>query len=76
MALRRAETPDEPTKRYPVQFLALAALLSTVLPMGAAVLWEARIRRINDSRQLERLGNVPVLAEVARLPVRHSVAGS
>ena len=74
--LRRAEAPDEPSKRYPVQFLALAALLSTVLPLGAAVLWEARIRRINDSRQLECLGNVSVLAEVARLPVRHSVAGS
>ena len=39
------------------------------------MLWEARIRRINDSRQLERLGNVSVLAEVAQLPVRHSVAG-
>lgn len=73
--LRRAEAPDEPTKRYPVQYLALAAVLSLVLPVGTAVLWESRIRRINDARQLERLPNLPVLAEVARLPLRHAVAG-
>ena len=49
--------------------------LSLMFPFALAVAWERFIRRISDSHQLSNEANLPVVGEVASLPVRRLSAG-
>jgi succinoglycan biosynthesis transport protein ExoP len=73
--LRRAETPVMPVEMFPVKAVTVVSLAGLLLPFGIAVLWERLARRVSDSQQVEEHLNVPVLAEIARLPVRTGRSG-
>ena len=68
--MQRATPPDRPAQAFPLQAWAIAFLASLGLPLVASVLWEVRVCRITTSRQLEQMPNLPLLAEVPRLPLR------
>jgi len=71
--LRPAEPPRKPVEAIPYRNLVLAFLAGLFSPFGLAVLWERFVRRVSDARQLGQESRLPVLGEIARLPVRASV---
>lgn len=68
--MRPAAKPAGPVESLPLRNLAAAVLFSGCLPFGLALLWELSVRRIGDARQLSQLSSLPVVGEIARLPVR------
>lgn len=58
----------EPMGLWKTLLCAIAA--SLVMPFGLAVLWERAACRITSADQLENQIELPVIGEVARLPVR------
>jgi receptor protein-tyrosine kinase len=68
--LQRAEQPIRPVESLPLRNLAAAILASGCLPFGLALAWELSVRRISDSEQLSQHGALPVVGEVAKLPMR------
>jgi capsular exopolysaccharide synthesis family protein len=68
--LRRAETPAGPVESLPLRNLAAAIFASGCLPFGLALLWELSVRRIGDVDQLSQHSSLPVVGEVAKLPMK------
>ena len=68
--LQRAEEPIRPVESLPLRNLAAAIFVSGCLPLGLALVWELSVRRISDSDQLSHHGALPVVGEVAKLPMR------
>jgi len=68
--LKEAVAPSSPIERFPVMPLGLAAAFSLCLPFGLAILREAVVRRIANTKELEQHAPAPVVAEVVRLPSR------
>ncbi len=68
--MRPAEEPQGPVESLPIRNLAAAVLISGCFPFGLALLWELSVRRIGDSQQLSQLAALPVVGEIARLPMR------
>jgi polysaccharide biosynthesis transport protein len=68
--LQRAEPPIGPVESLPLRNLAVAILASGCLPFGLALLWELSVRRIGDVDQLSQHSSLPVVGEVAKLPMR------
>ena len=50
--------------------MMMVALPAFLFPFALAVLWELLVRRVSDRHQLEEQSNLPVVGEVATLPVR------
>ncbi len=73
--LQRAETPAMPVEMFPLKAMTVASLAGLFLPFGLAVIWERLARRVSDSQQVEEHVRAPVLAEIARLPVRTGRSG-
>ncbi|HUT90269.1 MAG TPA: polysaccharide biosynthesis tyrosine autokinase [Thermoguttaceae bacterium] len=70
---QQAETPKKPVEVVPYKQILLGSLAGLCLPFGLAVLWERVVRRVSDARQLGQQSQLPVVGEIARLPVRTSV---
>jgi capsular exopolysaccharide synthesis family protein len=70
----QAELPRVPVQSIPYKQIILAVLASLALPFGLVVLWERIVRRVTDAEQLEEQSSLGVIGEVARLPVRTSLA--
>ena len=45
-------------------------MASGCLPLGLALVWELSVKRISDVEQLSQHGALPVVGEVAKLPMR------
>jgi capsular exopolysaccharide synthesis family protein len=65
-----ARAPQGPVEILPYKKLALAVLVCLCLPFGLAVGWEALVRRIGGSDDLEQQLQLAVLGEITRLPRR------
>lgn len=68
--MRRAEEPSGPVESLPLRNLAAAIFVSGCFPFGLALLWELSVRRISDSEQLSQHTSLPVVGEIAKLPIR------
>jgi len=68
--MRRATEPSGPVESLPLRNLAAAIFVSGCFPFGLALLWELSVRRIGDSEQLSQQTSLPVVGEIARLPIR------
>ena len=68
--MRPAAQPFAPVESLPMRNLAAAVFFSGCFPFGLALLWELSVRRIGDADQLSRKTSLPVVGEIARLPVR------
>ena len=71
--LKEAEPPKKPVELVPYKKILMGALAGLFFPFGLAVLWERIVRRVSDARQLGQQSQLPVVGEIARLPVRTSV---
>lgn len=65
-----AEVPRKPISEVPWKKIFMAGGAAFLFPFGIALLWEFRIRRVSDSAVLEDSGRIPIVGEVASLPVR------
>lgn len=68
--LAEARVPNKPIAIAPVKPMAVGTAASLALPFILAILWEIRVRRIDNAGELEKAAQMPVVAEVAHLPVR------
>ncbi len=68
--LQRAEPPLGPMETIPLRNLAAIILVSGCIPFGLALLWELSVRRIADADQLAQQSALPVVGEIAKLPMR------
>jgi len=69
--LRQAATvPTRPVESVPTKKIAAASFVSLLFPFGLAVLWEFFVRRVNSAQQVQEHAHLPVIGEIARLPVR------
>lgn len=66
-----AKTPQVPVERQPYKRMGMFAAAGLLLPFALVVLWEGYVRRVGDVTQL-RKSQLPVVGEVAALPVRSS----
>jgi capsular exopolysaccharide synthesis family protein len=75
---QEATPPSRPVQALPYKNILFGSLAGLCLPFALAVLWERFVRRVSDARQLGQQAQLPVLGEIARLPVRSGVfsAGS
>lgn len=67
--LRSAEAAKGPVVEAPYAGMGIASLLFFV-PFGLVGTWEHLVKRVSSMRQLEESANLPVIGEVARLPVQ------
>lgn len=68
--LSSAEPPLGPVESLPLRNLAVAIFASGCFPFALALLWELSVRRIGDVDQLSYHASLPVVGEVAKLPMR------
>ncbi|MFW6107023.1 MAG: polysaccharide biosynthesis tyrosine autokinase [bacterium] len=68
---KEATPPQVPVEVLPVKKLSLLSLALFALPFSLAVGWELLVRRVGDADRLEQDAQVPVVGEIARLPVRN-----
>jgi capsular exopolysaccharide synthesis family protein len=68
--MQRAVAPAAPVEVFPFRNVMLAALMGFAMPFGLALGWEKLICRVGDASNLEMLSHLPVLGEIAQLPVR------
>jgi capsular exopolysaccharide synthesis family protein len=74
--LERATPPKVPVEELPYKLLALAAAAGMGFPMLLGLLLDLRSRRVDDAAQLEARSKLPVLAEIAAIPVRKQGKGA
>ncbi len=65
-----ATVPIEPVEVIPWKKMFAGGGAVFLIPFGIALLWEIRVRRISDSQTLEESARLPIIGEVAALPVR------
>ena len=70
--VREALTPKLPEKSAPWNWLLIALTGSFSVPFAICVLWERFVKRVNTIEQLRREALMPVVGEIARLPVRNA----
>jgi capsular exopolysaccharide synthesis family protein len=70
--LQRGEPASGPVETIPLRNLAAVILASGCLPFGLALIWELSVKRIADADQLTQKAALPVVGEVAKLPMRFS----
>lgn len=70
-----AEVPTRPVEASPLKRIAMASMIAFVFPFGLATLWEHFVRRVSDAKQLVEESHVPVVGEIAHLPVRRVFGG-
>ncbi|HAY82578.1 MAG TPA: hypothetical protein DCY79_22450 [Planctomycetaceae bacterium] len=66
--LKSASPPVKPAVIAPWKNMLMGGGIALLIPFGLAVLWELRVGRITDSKQIEKQSQLPVLAEIARFP--------
>ena len=66
-----ARTPEAPIVAIPFKQMELFGIAAFCLPFAMAVAWEAIVRRISGSDELEQHLHLAVLGEISRLPTRH-----
>ncbi len=71
--LRTATTPTAPVELLPFKKIGVLCLALFCLPFGLAVAWELVVRRVSDADRLEQDTQLPVIGEIARLPLRRPV---
>ena len=59
-----------PVEALPLKQMLLFGGLSLIFPLGLAFLWELRVRRVSDGQVLEQASQLPVIGQIASLPVR------
>ena len=69
-----AQASNRPVRSLPMPKIILGVLAGLCLPFGLAVGWEFLIQRVSDAQQLEQRAQLPVVAEVSRLPIRARVS--
>ena len=68
--IREATVPRLPAGSGPWKKMVAAGGAVFFIPFGIALLWEIRVRRISDPSVLEDHTQIPIIGEVAALPVR------
>ncbi|MBI3466178.1 MAG: polysaccharide biosynthesis tyrosine autokinase [Planctomycetes bacterium] len=69
-----AKPPTLPVQQLPYRNLMMATTAGFGLPFIFAVLWELRLRRVNDAQQLQEHSELEVLGEIASFPARFAKA--
>lgn len=69
--LQRAETPTRPISPRTRVNIAIALLLGLMGGVGLALVLESLDERLRDADEVERVANLPVLAELPYLPPRN-----
>ena len=64
----KASVPGRPVESIPWKKIALAGAATFIFPFILAFLWEMKIRRVNDTAQLESSASLQVVGEIARIP--------
>lgn len=67
---KEATPPKVPVEVLPMKKLSLLSLALFAFPFSLAVGWEMLVRRVGDADRLEQDAQVPVVGEIACLPVR------
>lgn len=70
--LHDATPPLTPAEKLPTKQLIMFCGLSLGLPFGLALLWEIRVRRVSHAGDVEQQSKVPVVGEIANLPVQRA----
>jgi capsular exopolysaccharide synthesis family protein len=70
--IQLATVPQVPVELLPWKQLLVSVLASLCLPFGLCALWEKSVRRVTCIEQLQREASLPVVGEIARLPVRQA----
>ncbi|MHC4401897.1 MAG: polysaccharide biosynthesis tyrosine autokinase [Planctomycetota bacterium] len=65
-----ATVPTRPVNAIFGKGMVLGVLAALCIPFGLAVLWEFFARRVSSAEQIQSQTRLPVVAEIARLPVR------
>jgi capsular exopolysaccharide synthesis family protein len=68
--MSEASPPKKPVELVPYKMILLGSLAGFGFPFGLALLWERFVRRVSDARDLGKCAQLPVIGEIARLPVR------
>lgn len=68
--IQNATPPAVPMESIPWKLLLIVSACSLSMPLGFCLLWERSMRRVTSVEQLQYELSVPVLGEIARLPVR------
>ena len=68
--IQDASAPAMPLATIPWKQLLAALLGSLALPYALCALWERSVRRVTSAEQLQQESSLPVVGEIARLPLR------
>lgn len=68
--LRPANVPTIPVERMPWKQVTVFGFGAFCIPFALALLWEMRVRRVSDTTALEQTSHLPVIGEIASLPMR------
>jgi polysaccharide biosynthesis transport protein len=68
--LQGARVPVRPDEEIPLKKMLMAALAAMMVPFGLAVGTEMLFGRVSSRRQLESIGQLSVVGEIANLPRR------
>lgn len=68
--MRKADPPKTPVELLPLKKIGLLCTALFFLPFGLAFAWELYVRRVSDMQGLEQHTQLPVIGEIARLPMR------
>lgn len=68
---RKARTPTKPTGTGPTKKVLMFAVPLFFLPFGLALLWEWKLKRVNDLGSIKDTAKLPIVGEIATLPGRH-----
>lgn len=70
--IQDARVPEVPVEAIPWKPLLAAIAASLSLPFALCVFWERAMRRITSMEQLQQEVMIPVVGEIARLPLRRN----
>jgi capsular exopolysaccharide synthesis family protein len=73
--LTAATPPPAPMELFPLKKVGVAGLGGFMIPFLLAVLWEMRVRRIADPKQIQTELSLQVLGEITTVPMRSMIPG-
>ena len=68
MLIEPATVPPHPVEPLPFKMLVLASVGTFLLPIAPFFLWELKSRRFSAAEQLDEVGRLPVIGEIASFP--------
>ncbi|MCA9169127.1 MAG: polysaccharide biosynthesis tyrosine autokinase [Planctomycetales bacterium] len=74
--VQNARIPEVPLETLPWKQLLLAVVGSLCVPFGLCALFERSVKRVTSIEQLQVETSLPVIGEIARLPMRQPVVSA